>query len=62
MDYGRTRVDPNQWTRQSFGEFKEVIRRLEGLDKKLDQPHCEDARKTEWMEDIERRLAELETA
>lgn len=62
MDYGRTRVPMEQWTRPAFNEFKEVIERLEALDKKLDQPHCEDAAKAEWMREVEERLRRLESA
>jgi D-alanyl-D-alanine dipeptidase len=60
MDYGRTRVDPNAWTRQSFDEFKQIIDRLDALDKKLDQPDCHDPAKAQWMELIEQRLRRLE--
>lgn len=60
MDYGRTRVQPDAWTRPAFEEFKEIIRRLEALDQKLDQPDCEDAAKAEWMAGVEKRLAALE--
>jgi len=59
MDYGR-RVQPNTWTPQSFGDFQEIIRRLDLLDKKLGEPECHDPQKATWMAEIERRLAALE--
>jgi hypothetical protein len=60
LDYGRENIPPYQWTRPAFDEFKEVIRRLEALDEKLDQPDCEDPEKAKWMEEVERRLKALE--
>lgn len=60
MDYGRTHIAVDQWDRPTFNEFKEVIARLEALDKKLDQPHCDDPAKSVWMQQIEARLRRLE--
>jgi hypothetical protein len=48
------------WTRDTFEEYKEIIRRLGELDKKLAQPECFDAEKSEWMNEVERRLQVLE--
>lgn len=59
-NYGQT-VPVHQWTPSSFYDFQEVIRRLEALDKKLDQPHCEDPAKAAWMREVEERLKKLET-
>jgi len=50
------------WTRDTFEEYKEIIRRLGELDRKLAQPECEDPAKAAWMADVERRLALLEGA
>ena len=60
-DYGRT-IEPAVWTRPAFSEFQEIIRRIEKLDSKLDQPDCHDPEKATWMRDIEARLAKLEEA
>lgn len=49
------------WTRDSFEEFKEIIRRLDVLDQKLGQPDCEDPAKAEWMREVEERLSRLES-
>lgn len=60
LDYGRQNIEFHQWTRPAFDEFKEILRRLEALDEKLDQPDCEDPGKAAWMHEVEERLAELE--
>ena len=49
------------WTREAVDEFKEIIKRLDALDKKLGLEHCEDPKKAEWMQAIEARLKALET-
>lgn len=58
-DYYRQRPDID-WTRSDFTEFQEIIRRLEALDGRLDQPDCVDPSKAEWMKGVEVRLAALE--
>lgn len=60
QDYMRERVEPYQWTRPVWNDYQEVLRRLEALDAKLGQPHCEDPAKAAWMREIEARLAKLE--
>lgn len=62
MDYGRTAIPPQTWTRDTFSEYMEIIRRLDALDKKLDQPECIDPEKFTWMKEVEARLAALEGA
>lgn len=62
FDYGRTQVPIQDWTRPAFNEFQEIIRRLEHLDELLAQPDCEDARKAQWMNEVEARLDALEVA
>lgn len=62
MDYGRTRIDPNQWTRPAFTEFKQIITRLDKLNETLAQPDCHDPAKAEWMAQVEARLTRLEAA
>jgi len=59
-DYGRTQVPEITWTTTTFNEYQEILRRLEELDRKLGQPACEDPVKAAWMEDVEKRLQQLE--
>jgi hypothetical protein len=59
-DYFARHVPIQQWTRPMFNEYQEIIRRLGELDKKLNQPDCEDAHKAEWTRRVEERLAALE--
>jgi len=56
----RQRVPQRDWTRPAWTEYQEVLRRLEALDAKLGQPHCDDPAKAAWMQEIEKRLAALE--
>lgn len=60
QDYARERVKPIQWTKESLDEFKSILRQVEELDKKLNQPDCDDLRKAEWMKEVEERLEALE--
>ena len=48
------------WSFDTFEQLKDIIKRLDSLDKKLGLEHCEDPSKALWMEAIEKRLAELE--
>ncbi len=59
-DYMRTNVPLEWWDRPKFDEYKEIIDRLDKLDKKLDQPECEDPEKAAWMKQVEERLDRLE--
>lgn len=59
-DWGRTQIPQENWTRSAFNEFREVIRRLEEIDRKLGQPDCEDPAKAAWMREVEARLDKLE--
>lgn len=58
-DYGRG-IAPQQWTKPVFNEYQEILKRLTGLDAKLNQPDCEDPEKAAWMRAIEERLSALE--
>ena len=60
LDHGRTRIPLRDWTRPAWTEFQEIIRRLEVLDQKLNQPDCVDPKKAEWMQLVEERLQKLE--
>jgi hypothetical protein len=48
------------WTPDAFADLKEILKRLDALDKKLGLEHCEDPKKAEWMAEIEERLKRLE--
>ena len=60
QEYMRTNVPLQQWTPDTFGEYKEILRRLNDLDAKLNQPDCEDPAKAAWMREVEERLDSLE--
>jgi len=51
---------PIDWTPETWRMLKEVLAKLEALDAKTGQPHCEDPAKAAWMKDVEARLAALE--
>jgi hypothetical protein len=51
-----------QWTRPTFNEYQEILKRIADLDAKLDQPDCVDPAKEAWMRQVEERLAKLESA
>lgn len=59
MDYGK-QIPQHQWTLGTFADYQEVLRRLEALDKKLDQPDCHGPAKALWMKEVEARLSALE--
>lgn len=61
-DYYRTNVPIDQWTVSRFNEYKDIVRRLDELDKKLSQPDCDDPAKAAWMREVEARLKVLENA
>lgn len=65
IDHGRT-LPWDNWinhepykTKDRWDEFKDIIDRLDKLDKKLDQPDCDPAKRA-WMESIDKRLKDLE--
>lgn len=60
-DYFGTRPQIG-WTRDTFSDFQEIIKRLERLDAKLGEPDCDDPRKAAWMREVEARLTALEKA
>ena len=49
------------WDRAALDDLKDIIKRLDALDKKLGLAECEDPKKAEWMKGIEDRLKALET-
>ena len=59
-DYGAHRIPANDWTRSTWNEYQEILRRLEALDAKLGQPECETPDKLAWQQEIEARLARME--
>jgi hypothetical protein len=52
--------EPKPWTRPAWEDAKEILERVKELDRKLDQPDCDEVPKQEWMDEIERRLDEIE--
>lgn len=48
------------WTREALDQLKDILKRLDALDKKLGLAECEDPKKAEWMKGIEERIAKLE--
>ena len=60
QDYWRNTTNPQDWTRSAWIDYQEILNRLAELDRKMGQPNCEDSTKAEWMQEVERRLAELE--
>ena len=59
-DWASTTVPVTTWTTSNWGEYQEIIRRLEELDRKLGFANCEDPAKQAWMENVEKRLKKLE--
>jgi phage terminase large subunit GpA-like protein len=59
-EYGKERINPNQWTTSIWNEYQEILKQLQKLDEKLNQHHCEDSAKVFWMLDVEKRLKALE--
>jgi len=55
-------VKITQWDGSGWAAYQEVLRKLQELDEKLSQPHCEDPEKTEWMRSVEKRLQSLEAS
>ena len=60
LDYMSKEVPIWSWTRPVYDDFRQIIKRLEELDRNLDQPDCVDPQKQEILERIERRLDMLE--
>lgn len=60
MDYGRQNFPLQSWTPDLWAEFQALLRRVEALDAKMNQPDCHDPAKAKWMADVEARLAALE--
>lgn len=61
-EYGQFRIAPDQWSRDSWSDYQEILRRLDALDKKLSQPDCLDPAKAAWMQSVEDRFHALERA
>ena len=58
-DFART-IPQEQWTRPQFGEFQDLIRRLDEIDRKLGLADCADPEKAKFLESIEKRLKAIE--
>lgn len=57
VDYGKG-IPQQTWTPSLWAEYREIIRRLDAIDKKLDERDCDKPRG--WMREVEERLARLE--
>lgn len=53
-DYMQRNVPPISpyWTQPNLSDFKEIIRRLDNLDRKLDQKDCVDPDKAKYLADV----------
>lgn len=60
MDYASGRFPQALWNKDAYVEFKEVIERLDRLDKHFGQPDCHDPEKAAFLNDIEHRIFGLE--
>jgi len=48
------------WTDDALKDLREILKKVDALDKKLGLAECEDPKKAEWMKSIEDRLKKLE--
>lgn len=60
LDYGRLKVNTNEWTTITWKEYKELLEKARQWDVLANQPHCEDPAKEQWMQEVEERLKKLE--
>lgn len=56
-DYGRNQMDPNSWDRQQLEAFRKLVKTAMEFDKISGQPDCEDPKKKEWIEVVEKKVA-----
>lgn len=54
------KVPMDQWTIEKYDYLQDLLRRVEKLDKMLEQPDCVDPKKEEILKKIEERLASIE--
>lgn len=60
-DYGRKNFPPvYEWDVDDLTEYEEIIRRLDRLDRRFNQPDCVDPAKQKFMDEIRDRLSKLE--
>ncbi len=59
-DWGRKVLPVDRWTRPHFDEFQEILRRIKKLEDAQGGCPDEDPTKTDFLDDIRRRLDELE--
>jgi hypothetical protein len=51
---------PKVPTPEEWAAFLELVEKARKFDEMTNQPDCEDPEKGKWMEEVERRLADLE--
>lgn len=54
------RIEPQQWTWPLFNDYRDLIRRLDDLERRMGVAECHDPAKAEWMLKVEDRLKQLE--
>jgi len=52
----RQNILNDQWTRDTVQDLTEVMRLLDALDKKLEQPVCVDPSKAKYLEELQARF------
>ncbi len=54
-DYGR-QMNPDFWTSESLELFRKLLGEAKTFDEDTGQPDCEDPKKSEWLEIVERQV------
>ena len=60
LDYMDRRVPLASWTGPIYNDFQQIIRQLEELDRKLNQPDCVDPQKEDILRRIEAQLDKID--
>lgn len=55
MDYGRN-LPEDFWTKENYEAFRRIIQEAVKFDKDTGQPDCEDPKKAEFIQVVERKL------
>jgi hypothetical protein len=69
LEYAKTNFPVPDYNWQTFNMLQDIVRRLELLDARMDQPECKDPVKAQYLDEVkahleeqDRRLEELEKA
>lgn len=60
IEYGQNNIGPDDWNRQNWMSFTNLLRQAETFDSLTNQPDCADPAKLEWMRKIEHRVRKVE--